>query len=335
MKTYYFITLTGTAPDLNPGSHLISDGVKHLVRMADPYAILQDISIFSYNAKHWEAMLSNASGIFLCGNPRFDPSETYHYWTGDLLEFMQKAHTRGIKVGDLFLGSAYPFPLKSVDVMAAELMFSSRNINALSRISSFDLLITRDAISQAICSSSPGGSTLMPDSTFWAKDYYGIVQGEKLYNCVTVPSLNSSEAVLSSLHTISQTLGKLKQTYILCHEMSQYCELKSLFPDSNNILLIYDARSLLNFYSHVDKLVSCRLHGSIPALSLGARVMNIAMDSRSNAFDMFGFKSLPYTSLKKREHALSFNNLPVSQYPTATQFILSFKKHIMEDSHEI
>ena len=335
MKTYYFITLTKTAPDLNPGSHLISDGIKHLVRMADPYAILQDVSIFSYNAKHWEAMLSNAAGIFLCGNPRFDPSETPHYWLGDLLEFMRKAQNLGVKTGDLFLGSAYPLPLKSIDIMATELMFSARNINTLAQLSTFDLLITRDAISHTICSAAPGGSHLMTDSTFWAKDYYGVKPGKKLYNCVTVPALNATESVLSALYDISLTLQKKKRTYILCHAMAQYFELKSLYPKADNILLIYNAKSLLEFYSHVDFLVSCRLHGSIPALSLGINVMNIAMDSRSSAFDMFGFKSLPYTSLKKRDQNLTFNRVPVAQHPSATRFILTFKKYIMGGNLEI
>lgn len=330
MKTYYFLTLTNSAPDLNPGSHLISDGVKALVRLADPHAILQDITMFEYNAGHWEAMLERCDGIFLCGNPRFNPCDIPVFWLTDLLEFICKAGARGVKTGDLFLGTACPLPVKSASVTASELLFQSWNKTTLKYLSEFDLLITRDSISQEICSGAANGSFSFYDSTFWAKDYYGIIPGLSLYNCVTLPSLNCQPALLKVLYEISVHLSALKQTYILCHSVNEYWLFKKQFPGVDNVILIYDPRSLLEFYSHVDKLVSCRLHGSIPALSLGVKVFNVAMDSRADAYDLFGFRSVSYTSLIKIRLPLTFCLLPAHLHPSPTPFILEFKKKIME-----
>ncbi len=330
MRKYCFLTLTDTAPDLNPGSILISDGIKALVHLADPDAVLQDISLFRYNALHWQAMLENTDAIFLCGNPRFDPSDTSFFWLTDLLEFMSKAHDQGIKVGDLFFGSAFPLPLKDIPIMATELLFSSRNVKTATYLAGFDLLVSRDPLSQHICDTEIGDGVLLHDSTFWAKDYYGITSGKKLYNCVSIPALNCTQALVEELVLISFRLGEEKQTYLLCHCLDQYRFIKDHFPNSLNVILIWDPRSLLRFYSHVDKLVSCRLHGSIPALSLGAKVMNISVDSRSAAFDFFGFSSVSYVDLASGNYTLSFNPLPGHLYPSATPFILQFKKKIME-----
>lgn len=329
MNTYFFLTSPNVAPNLNAGSHLISDGIKELVHRTDPQAILQDITLFSHCANTWAVVLSKATGIFLCGNPRFTPGEHPYFWCTELLEHMQKAQATGIKIGDLFLGTAYPLPLKSVNDMVKELDTYERNIKTVWALKEFDLIITRDVLSQAICSRSIPNSMLLPDSTFWAKDYYGVFSEKKEYNCVTIPSLNCETWLIKKLYKIAERLGKEKTTYFLCHAKNEYWLAQKTIPNIKNLIIIYDPKSLLEFYARVNKLVCCRLHGSIPSLAMGVKVMNVAMDSRAKAYDMFGFKSVPYTDLKNEDIDLKFNVLKKEDHPSATHFIKAFEKQIM------
>ena len=329
MKTYYFLSAPRVAPDVNAGSHLISDGIKALVKLADPEAILQDISLFNYNSGYWSTMLNTATGIFLCGNPRFDPSETDFFWLTELPEHMRKAQVLGIKVGDLFLGAAVPWPGRSISISAKKLLTGNRNKATLETLRRFDMVVTRDAISHEICRYTIEDEMLLLDSTFWAKDYYHVEPGKKEYNCVTIPALNCEPWLVKRLYKIAEALAKEKTTYFLCHSQTEYWLANEFIPDIKNLILIYDPISLLQFYAKVDKLVSCRLHGSIPALSLGATVANIAMDSRALAYDLFCGHSTLYADLKNDKVPLRFFSLPTSGIPSAGPFVELFKRKIM------
>ncbi len=329
MRRYFFLTVECVRPESNPGSHFISDGIKELVRRADPEAILQDITLFSYRNIDWEVMLSQASGIFLCGNPRYEPSEKPFFWLTELLDHMKRAQLKGIKIGDLFLGTAVPLPVKSLQGTTEQLLSYARNRNTLKTLALFDLVITRDRLSQNICEELVEGCTLLPDSTFWAKDYYGIEPGEKRYNCVTLPSLNCTPWLLKELYKIAERLAKEKPTYFLCHSPDEYKLALAAIPNIKNLIIIYDPDALLRFYSNTDKLVSCRLHGSIPALSLGAHIVNIAMDSRAMAYAQFGFNSISYTDLKGKEIELKFDALAKKDHPSADPFVKLFTERIM------
>lgn len=329
MNNYFFLTSPRVGPDLNAGSHLISDGVKALIHFADPKAVLQDITLFNYRPIDWKIILSQAKGIFLCGNPRFAPGEHPYFWCTELLEHMKKAQATKIKIGDLFLGSAFPIPTLHTSAMATELLKSERNKKTQATLSTFDLVITRDPLSQKICSQLFDHSILLPDSTFWAKDFYHVQPGKKKHNCVTAPSLNCTPWLLKKLHEISKRLAKEKTTYFLCHAKNEYWLTRKTIPDIKNLIIIYDPDALLRFYADTDKLVSCRLHGSIPALSLGVNVINIAVDSRAFAYDQFGFRSVPYIDLKDKDIPLKFDHIDKNTRPSAQPFVEIFKHKII------
>lgn len=329
MNTYFFLTSPRVGPDLNAGSHLISDSVKALVHLADPEAVLQDITLFSYRSVDWKIMIDQAKGIFLCGNPRFAPGEHPYYWCTELLEQMKEAQATGIKIGDLFLGSAFPIPTLPTVSMAEELLKSERNKKTQKMLAAFDMVVTRDPLSQEICLRSFDHATLFPDSTFWAKDFYHVQPGAKKHNCVTAPSLNCTPWLLKKLFEISKQLAEEKTTYFLCHAKNEYWLAKKTIPNIKNLIIIYDPDALLRFYADTDKLVSCRLHGSIPALSFGVDVLNIAVDSRAFAYDQFGFKSVQYIDLKDKDIPLKFDHIDKNTEPSPAPFVEIFKDKIM------
>jgi len=329
MNTYYFLTSVNVGPGLNAGSRLISDGIKALVKRADPDAILQDLTLFNYDKQSWSAIQDTAKGIFLCGNPRFDMSETPAFWLTDLLDIMLVAQKRGIKIGDLFLGAALPLPYGSTQTAVKTLMCFKRNQATLDKLSKFDLVITRDKIAQEMCEQKFITSVLLADSTLYAKEYLHVDPKQKIYNCVTIPSLNCSESLIKKLYKIKEQMGQTKQTYFLCHARNEYLLAKSVIKDIRDLIIIYDPRALLKFYAQVDKLVSCRLHGSIPALSLGAKVVNIAMDSRALSYDNFGCASIDYTTLDTEIRNLQFDKRNSLGEVSAAVFIKLFQEKIM------
>lgn len=326
MRKYFFLSSDSARPPVNPGNNFISSGIKYLVSRADPYSISQDITLYEYRKSDWEIILSQASAVFLCGNPRFDPSDTPFFWLTKLLNYMHEAQSQGIKIGDLFLGSAFPLPLMTVPEMCEQLLVITRNKNTCTSLANFDLVITRDTLSQEICSRIFNHSVLLPDSAFWAARYYKIEPGEKHYNCVTVPSLNCHPWLIKKLYEFSLQLSKERPTFVLAHCLNEYRLVRETLPDIKNLLIIYDPAALLRFYSFTDKLVSCRLHGSVPALSLGASVCNISMDSRAMAYDQFGFESVPFSSLNVKDPVLRFDKLQVGNTPAPAPFINLFKK---------
>ncbi len=329
MKTYALLTSPCTGPTLNPGSHLITDGIKALIRFQDPEAIFLEMTLFTHVPLNWDVINARADGIFLCGNPRFELSNNHFFWLTDLLKLMLSARGRGVKIGDLFLGAAYPLPLTNLDDMKTDLLKFPRNRETLSLLSEFDLVVTRDALSQRICKGVVKYCCQLPDSTFWARYLWGIVPEEKKYNCVTFTRLHCTDWLLKQLYTTSLKLAEERETYFLCTCWEEYRIALSVIPEPKNILLIYDPESLLRFYSKVDKLVSCRLHSSIPALSLGAKVVNIAMDSRSQAFDAFGFESVPFTELADGMSEAVMNFICAGDIPTPKPFTDLFVESIL------
>lgn len=329
MKTYVLFTSPCTGPSLNPGSHLITDGIKALIRFHDPEAVFLEMTLFAHVPMNWDVINARADAIFLCGNPRFEPSNDQFYWLTDLLKHMLSAQGRGVKIGDLFLGAAYPLPLSDNGDIANKLLKFSRNRETLSLLSGFDLVVTRDALSQRICSDVIKNCCQLHDSTFWARYFWGVGSEEKKYNCVTFPRLHCHDWLLKQLYTTALLLGEEKETYFLCTCWEEYRIALSVLPNPKNLLLIYDPESLLRFYSRVDKLVSCRLHSSIPALSLGARVTNIAMDSRSQAFDAFGFESVPFSELAHGMTGAVMNFIGAVNVPSHEPFIDRFVECIL------
>jgi len=329
LKTYILFTSPCTGPSLNPGSHLITDGIKALIRIHDPNAIFLEMSLFNHVPLNWDVINARADAIFLCGNPRFELSNNHFYWLTDLLKHMLSAQGRGVKIGDLFLGTAYPLPLSENGMMTNDLLKFSRNRETLSLLSEFDMVITRDSLSQVMCEGVVKNSCQLPDSTFWARYFWGVSPEKKKYNCVTFPRLHCTSDLLKKLYGIASVLAVEKTTYFLCTCWEEYRIALSVIPDPKYLLLIYDPESLLRFYSKVDKLVSCRLHSSIPALSLGAQVVNVAMDSRSQAFDAFGFESIPFLELKDGMSMNKFKSIDAGVFPSHDLFTERFKECIL------
>jgi len=329
MHVYYFITPISTGPGFNPGCSYITFGAKHLISQADPGSLFLDVSILSYSKQEWSILLDQAHCLVFAGNPRYNPSNVHSYWDYDIWDHIKQAQSRGILTADLWGGSAYPLPLKPIDVMATDMLTYDRNKHTLAAQSQLDLVTTRDPCAQLITSTVRHDAQLFPCSSYWASSFLNIAPTHRPYNCVTLRYIEGQPSVVKSLHNLSQVLATEKRTFFLCHAGFEYWWAKTNLPEIRNIICIFDPISLLKFYSMCDKVISMRLHGSIPALSLGCNVINVATDSRCLAFDNFGCSSVPYTALDTLPNRLEFHRLSPPHRPDPKNFLTLFRQKIV------
>jgi hypothetical protein len=329
MHVYYFITPVTVSPGHNPGCSFITYGAKYLISQADPGSALLDVSITEHSKQSWDILLDQAHCLVFAGNPRYNPSDVRSYWDYDIWDHIQAAQMRGILVADLWGGSAYSLPLQSIDAMASDMLRFSRNKRTLSFQSKLDMVTTRDPCAQHILSSVRSDCALFPCSSFWASRWACVSSTSRPYNCVVLRYVKDEPWVIESLFVLSQILARDRKTFFLCHAGYEYWWAKEHFPDIKNLICIFDPLSLLKFYAQCDKVISMRLHGSIPALSLGCQVINVATDSRCLAFDYFGFHSVPYTALKHSISDLSYSQFHSLSVPGPGEFISLFKSNIV------
>lgn len=329
MHVYYFITPISTGPGFNPGCSYITLGAKHLISQADPGSLFLDVSILSYSKQEWSLLLDQAHCLVFAGNPRYNPSNVHSYWDYDIWDHIKQAQSKGILTADLWGGSAYPLPLKSITSMATDMLTYDRNKHTLAAQSQLDLVTTRDPCSQIIASTARADVHLFPCSSYWASKFLHITPTLRPYNCVTLRYIEGHEPLIKSLHNLALILAKEKRTFFLCHAGYEYWWAKKNLPEIRNMICIFDPTALLKFYSRCDKVISMRLHGSIPALSLGCNVINVATDSRCLAFDNFGLASVPYTDLPTLPDHLDFHRLSHPNLPDPENFITLFRQKIV------
>lgn len=329
MHKYYLVTPLTNAPSFDPGVTFITHGCKHLISLADPDAYFFHISNTSYSKPDWDILFDQADCLILSGNPLYDPTDIEVYWNFEIWDHVMEAHSRGIPIADLWGYSSHPLPVPDLEIMADRMLKTHRTKRLLEIQSRFDLIITRDLCAQVIASSMRQDVDALPCCSFWSHLYFNVKPRPRTFNAVTLRYMKGQEWILEPLHALSQILAKEKPTFIVCHTRYEYLWAREHLPQIQNLICIYDPISLLNFYSRCDKVISIRLHASIPALSLGCKVINLAIDTRSQALDLFNIPSIPYTELKNGSIPLDFNSMSFASLPPQDRFIERFQKEII------
>ena len=329
MRKYYLMTVTESGPDLNPGCHFITHGIRHLIHRADPEALILEATLFKHDQDQWAAMLEEADAILLCGNPRFDRSDDQQYWVSQIWEDFKTARARGILTGDLFGGTASPLPIDKPSDEAKKLMVYQRNRITAQEQGALDCLVCRDKAAMHIAQQNHPAPLLFPCSAFWAGDCLKINPGEKKWNAITIPSQNCTPKLIRELQKLAAIIPNSLPTFMVAHEVREFLLMRETLSDQHNLLLLSDPVTLLRFYAHTSHLTSCRLHGSTPALGVGASVLNIATDTRSSAADLFGIGSIPYTAVMDGKVNGFFQKIDSEGRPSEKAFVDYFQKTIV------
>ena len=329
MHKYYLLTPQTNSPNIDPGVTFITHGCKYLIRQADPEALFLSVSNTEYSKPNWDLLLDQADCLVLAGNPLYDPSDVHTYWNYSIWNHVNGAQSRGIPIADLWGYSSSPIPAPDFRTMAEQLLINPKNKRVLDIQSRFNLIITRDITAQLVASSMRDDVDALPCCAYWAFQYFNVTPKEPQFNCVTIRYRQGLEYILQPLYDLAQKLSNQRLTYILCHTAVEYWWAKKNLPSAQNLICIYDPKSLLEFYSRCDKVISIRLHGTIPALSLGRQVINISIDTRSQALDLFKIPSIPSTALKNRPVDLTFKTLQQGIPESPSYFIKRFQDAIL------
>jgi len=328
MRKYYLLTVTQTGPDLNPGSHFITHGIRHLIHLADPEALCFEASLFNYHEKHWKVIYGQADAVFLCGNPRYDRSNVQHFWVSDIWQYFQKAQVLGIRTGDLFAGAASPLPLETVKDDVKKLLSYPRNRETVKAQAGLDLLVTRDRVAAAIAKTVNAGSALLPCSTWWARNWLRVDPLPRVRNAIVVPSLNCTPQLVMSLAALEKGLPNNLPTYLVAHCANEFEILRGLFPKHPRVITLSDPLSLMIFLAGCSHVVSARLHATIPALSLGAHVFHVAVDGRSVALEQFGLRPTACAQILSGNFAVTWYRVPENKRPSPDPFVNLFRERI-------
>jgi hypothetical protein len=260
----------------NPGWDLITSGIQFIISKNDQSAE------FSFHDMFSEEININADRIVICGNPRFDLDTKGGNWLYEGL--FSELKKLGIPILDAWAGTGVPLG----EVKFSEIVKNKRNIN-IARSLKKSNCIARDNLTKRIFDFFRINSVLLPCSSFFAKDFFGIHQHK--------PRSGIFRKVFISYCMTGYEGGKeLIEKYSETHEVVSTNTLDYEYCQSIGIAsrLISDHVSLLELYSHCAEVVSLRLHAAIPAASLGAKVHLFAVDSRAEACDLFNISYSDY-----------------------------------------
>ncbi len=296
------ITPADTSCLANPGWHLITAGIRWLVRQAVSDSSFIIIDMLRDDAEQWAAAM-RCDALLLCGNPRFSLSDGDPWWECGIWQRLLGAQMAGIRVIDAWAGACYPHaePYPDLDEMAAQIETLPRNQAALQVARQLSGVIVRDALALRIYERAGIPAELLPCSSWWAARQYRVYRDLPLckgrYNAIVLTKLDGHEWAPEMLRRMTSTIAESDYAGPVVQIATTWGDYlwardAGLAPN-----LITDPASLLRVYANCNAVASLRVHASIPAASLGCAVATLAIDSRAMVVEPFDLPWHPFTSL--------------------------------------
>lgn len=302
----------------NPGWHMITSGIRHLVLRVVPQASFVALPMGSSDPVDWMAAATCDVAI-LCGNPRFTMSVGNAYWENGIWDDLVTLQRGGTRVIDGWAGSAFPFNAFSPrpEEMALAIMFFPGRQARLEQAKEVHGRITRDPTMQMIYERAGARSTLLPCSSWWARRDYGVNVVDRSYDLFIGYRMAGQESTVERL--IERKLGDLPMR-VVATTWQDYGWMERWGAE-----LITDPASLLRLYAGARNVLSYRLHAAIPAASLGCNVVAVSIDSRTDTCQPFDIPVLPFENLDSLEvqHRLQ------TAVPPDEEFVLTTLKGLL------
>lgn len=266
---------TKISSSLNPGCHMITAGIRYLIKLAIPAAEIVPIELLSPWGNAERLIAKDCDMLVLCGNPRFDTGNHQWLYSGVLDEMLAV----GCPVYDLWAGSCTPLGLNDNDQLTA-LVENERNHEIAKRLARCASVVVRDAMSARVCGQFGIDTQLLPCSSWWSASEYGIkrIGGDRR---ILIPIRGQDIDLVLKLAEGREVVT------VTQHDYDWYL---SRGLDSQ---FIFDPQDLLRLFAECEEVASFRLHCAIPAASLGCRVLMVAIDTRATAVDLFGLPRSP------------------------------------------
>lgn len=306
------ITPSGTSCLSNAGAHMITAGIRWLVRQAVPDALFVNIEMLRDDPAQWDAAMT-CDALVLCGNPRFSLSDN-EWWEAGIWKRLLHVRRAGIRVIDAWAGACVGLDsgAESLDAQADELLALPRNREACEHARQITGCIARDALAQRMYERAGVPSALLPCSSWWAGHELGATH---LAHYVLRP-LNAIVLLGMAGHdwlpnAVRALVGRMQpgdaqlaaHVWTVATTWSDYVWAREHGLD---VRLVTDPRSLLRLYGACNTVASFRIHASIPAASMGASVATLAVDSRARICEPFGLPVTPFTELMDAPERVRF-----------------------------
>jgi len=335
---YGLVTPVRHGVNCNPGSLFIEHGLRWLLRQADPDARYVTVGLLSPDPAGWRLVRQTADVVILCGNPRFNAVEERQYCDWGIWQEILCTLDAGVPFIDAWAGAAHHFGDFTTDEMCAAIASRQKTKALLGYEARAVRAIARDRLAERLLCEAVE-TVCLPCCTWWAPRYWSVSPAEKRFHAITIRRMPGQSWLPNAIWTLHTALSAELPTRIVCHSERDYdwftaCQSRGAASPRNGaasprnkpacrptdqILCLPDPESLLRFYAGVDKLVSLRVHATIPALALGAKVCSLSTDSRTMTVDEFGIESVPFTEMARGLSALPVNACP--QPPAAEESI--------------
>lgn len=300
----------GTSCASNAGAHMITAGIRWLLRRDIPGVRFSMIEMLHDAPDQWAAAAQTADAFVLCGNPRFSTSADAWWEDGIWQRIADAAAVRGARVIDAWGGACLPLPEDGAELdvaaAAAQLVAVPRiaeRVGPLMRACGVRA-IARDDVAQACYQALGVPSVPLPCSSWWAQREHGVHirswADDARQNSVILLRLDGHEGAADALRTLPARIAAMPRardlpTQIIATRVQDYAWAREQGLD--DVQLITDPPSLLRVYALSNLVVSLRIHASIPAASLGASVCTLAVDTRARICDPFGLPHQPLADL--------------------------------------
>jgi len=295
----------------NPGHNMITAGIITLLKKTSPNIIFSYIDMMKPDPPGFEHATKNADLIVLCGNPRFNGTEKTVYWDNELFNHLKALSKAGKLIIDGWAGSAYPLPLPPDNQMVNSLLKIKKNQRMIDCLRYFSLVIARDIITWDILNKSKVPAAYLPDCSFWARHFYNIFDEDKTINAIVAFRGDGNPRIVRGIQRIQQRLNEELPCYVICVNNPDYKWYTDTAGRNSRIVKINNAETLLKTLATAKRVLSARVHLSIPAVSVDCQVAHISIDSRSLTLDPFKIPTFPLDELYNKDFFPKFGGKKV------------------------
>lgn len=289
------ISPTDIGPLTNPGSHMITAGIRYLVRKAFPDASIMVLDMMNDLPHVWKLALTCDVAI-LSGNPRFTSSPGGAWWNTGIWGRLAELQSNGVKVIDGWSGGCVGHPIGELTDMAQAIASNPRNKRIFPDVRKISGRIVRDKLLAAAYKMEQIPHVFLPCSAWWAAAQYSVEpEKERDRDAIVLIRMPGNEWIGGAVQRIQRQMAQDRPTDIVaCHfedyEWAESCGIPNVLP-------LHDPESLCLLYASCRRVLAFRIHAAIPAASVGCEVSCIEIDGRVLTIEPFGIPWHPFTDL--------------------------------------
>lgn len=310
----------------NAGAHMITAGIRYLVRTVIPAAQFVMVDMLREDARQWE-VARTCRAMILCGNPRFSVSAENAWWEDGIWSRIQECAAEGVRVIDGWGGTCVGlYDDGPLAVQAEKLLSIDRTQRALRAARCLHGAITRDRLAMRLyLTHGIQRVHYLPCSSWFARGEHQVKvssSAEAIPAAIVLLALAGHEWAPEALTRLAAQLGdRSGPCPFIATTWADFVWARDVGLE--RIMLVSDPASLLSLYARIPRLVSLRIHASIPAASMHCEVCTLAVDSRARTLEPFRLPVQPFTDLQSPDFQPRFGRARAPDFPTIIETVRS------------